>query len=240
MEVYLTIDSGNSRLKGALWSVCGHLCGTAAVSGGCVDGLVDALREQCPDFRILRALCSHVGSGPVPVLDGDAVPVLSFQTPIPIKVNYDTPRTLGADRLAAAVGAWDILRKGPVLVADLGTAATFDYINAEGVYCGGNIAPGVRMRMEALHEHTAQLPRIDMAGEVPLWGKSTEQAIRSGALRGIAAELEYYAEAAGDNAIVTGGDALQVIQLTSNPKIFYNDPLLVLRGLKTILQYNEN
>lgn len=240
MEVYLTIDSGNSRLKGALWSVSGPVCATAAVEGGCVDALVEALRVQCPDMKIVGALCCHVGSGASPFFQGEAVPVLTADTPMPIKAAYGTPGTLGGDRLAAAAGAWALPGGGPVMVADLGTAATYDYVDASGVYHGGNIAPGVRMRMTALHEHTAQLPEVSVDGHTPVWGNTTAEAIRSGAVRGVAAELEYYAGVSGGRAVVTGGDAERVISLTSDPKKFYNDPLLVLRGLKTILQYNEN
>ena len=116
-------------------------------------------------------------------LYGLRLEVLTHETPLPIAVDYPHPEQIGADRLCDAVGAF--ARHGaPVAVADFGTALTFDVVDARGAYIGGLIAPGLPLMTGYLHEKTAKLPAVDLAGPSPAWGDSTENAMRLGARYG--------------------------------------------------------
>lgn len=240
MDIFVTVDSGNSRRKIGLWDRQGTLLAHGYCDHTDITSATEALTATLPaDCRIAGALCSHVGSGPGPTFRGAAVPLLDASTPMPLTIAYGSPSTLGADRLAAAAGAAGQFPGQPVLVADLGTAATFDLVDGDGTFRGGNIAPGVSMRMEALHEHTARLPLVVGNSPVEQWGTTTAGAIRSGAYLGLWAELCHYASAAGGRAIVTGGDAAAVLALGTPAADIHHDSSLVLRGLYFILLYNE-
>ena len=114
------------------------------------------------------------------------IPILRFtpDTPVPITNRYRTPETLGSDRLAAVIGASSLKPGKDLLIIDAGTCITYEVIDARGNYWGGNIAPGMQMRLRALHEFTARLPLVEAEGEVPGMGYNTETAIRSGLKRG--------------------------------------------------------
>jgi len=163
-------------------------------------------------------------------------------TPIPIKNAYSSPRSLGMDRLAAAVGAWSMQSGHDMLVVDAGTAITFDFVSADGVYHGGNIAPGIELRFKSLHEHTGALPLVNAEGMVPMFGQDTETAIRSGVINGIRHELDgYLAELASIYpsllVFLTGGDA-EFFDIKAKSSTFAV-PDLVLRGLARITECNE-
>lgn len=163
-------------------------------------------------------------------------------TPSPIANRYRTPATLGADRLAAAAGAAALLPGTDLLVIDAGTCLTCDFVDRLGNYHGGNISPGVDMRFAALHEHTSRLPQLHAEGPCPLLGRDTETAIRAGVLRGIAFEIEGYANALAEDhpgltLFVTGGDRLLFSDTLQ--KRIRTDGHLVARGLNSILLYNE-
>lgn len=163
-------------------------------------------------------------------------------TPVPVSNGYHQPLTLGTDRLAAVCGARELLPGRNVLVVDAGSCITYDLIDAEGCYHGGNIAPGLRMRLAAMHEKTARLPLTDPQGDCPLIGTDTATAMRSGALWGIRFETEGYTERLrqkwpGLAVCITGGDAAYVEQAVGGNAIC--DPWLVARGLNSILLYNE-
>lgn len=114
------------------------------------------------------------------------------KTPVPLAIRYLTPHTLGADRLAAAVGAYCRHPGREVMVIDVGTCITYDFVNDLGEYFGGNISPGPAIRLKALNTFTDSLPLIERKGEIPELGNSTETAIRSGVMNGIRREIEGY------------------------------------------------
>ena len=163
-------------------------------------------------------------------------------TPVPITVKYATPQTLGADRLAAAVGAYMKGRGRDVLVIDIGTCITYDFVNAEGEYIGGNISPGPKLRLKALNEHTSRLPLVSRHGVTPEVGYSTETAIRSGVMNGIRREIEGYIS---DFLLkyprlfvyLTGGVHLD-LHISEKMRIFADD-FIVPYGLNRILEYKN-
>lgn len=177
--------------------------------------------------------------------------VTSFQlTPtlaLPIEKNYDTPNTLGADRVAAAVGAKVLFPNDHCLVIDMGTCVTYDWVSATGVFEGGIISPGFRMRFQAMNAFTKRLPLIEINStdfQVPsLVGKSTRTAMESGAFNGLLAEMQgfierYRSERGECQVLLCGGDA-PLFENSLKNRIFAA-PNLVLVGLNRILQYNVN
>ncbi|MDE7443418.1 MAG: type III pantothenate kinase, partial [Muribaculaceae bacterium] len=167
---------------------------------------------------------------------------LGPDTRIPIVNGYATPASLGADRLAAAVGAYAMFPGQELLVCDLGTACTYDIVSAEGVFMGGNIAPGAGMRLRALHHYTCRLPEVSSRGTVTEFGTDTQTAMRSGAFQGIAAEVMYYrtlGTTTPRTTILTGGWSEEVSkQLPATDNLHINKHL-VIQGLNSILLYNE-
>ena len=166
---------------------------------------------------------------------------LTPQLPVPVQKDYQTPQTLGSDRLAAAVGATVLFPNQNCLVIDMGTCITYDWINADAVFGGGIISPGLRMRFQAMHSFTKRLPLVEPQGFPPLVGKNTEQALQSGAINGLLAEMEgiiarYHADFGAFRVLLCGGDAPFFENRLK--KRTFAAPNLVLIGLNRILQYN--
>ena len=194
-------------------------------------GIVGAVKELSAEAEDqLRRLC---------------IPILRFshRTPVPVTNCYRTPETLGADRLAAAVGARSLKPGKDLLIIDAGTCVTYEVIDAKGNYWGGNIAPGMQMRLRALHEFTAKLPLVQPEGDVPGMGYDTETAIRSGVLRGMKYEIEGYIRSMLKKypdllVFLTGGDKINFD--TTIKSIIFADKFIVPRGLNKILDYNHD
>jgi type III pantothenate kinase len=160
-----------------------------------------------------------------------------------ITIDYPHPETIGPDRIANACGA--VAQYGaPVIVADFGTALTFDVVSVSGAYIGGVIAPGLRLMADYFAEKTALLPRIDIRGRVGRIGRSTEGAMRIGArvgyrgmVREIVEHLRQDAREANAAVCATGGHAEWVLKDVKMPcKI---DPNLTLVGLRVIWEMNR-
>lgn len=238
----LVIDIGNSRTKAAIFS------GTERVESFLFDELsIARLQELKTEFPgTEQAILSTVASVQPEVRDWlragfSRFLEFSHQTPVPIRNNYLTPATLGLDRLAAAVGAQALFPGSHLLVIDAGTAITFDLVEADGVFAGGNISPGLRSRFRALHEFTRQLPLVSEAEPVPLLGRSTEEAIRAGVVNGLLLELDGTIDrlreaSPGIQVILTGGDAPFFERRLKNT-IFVQSEITLI-GLNRILEYN--
>lgn len=166
--------------------------------------------------------------------------VLTPALEIGLRVLYDNPKEVGADRLADAVAAFE-LYGGPTVVVDFGTATTFDVISPLGEYLGGAIAPGVEISMDALYNAAAALRKVELKEPKSVIGKSTVESIQSGALYGFAAQADgictrIEAEL-GECVIVATGGLCSVIAPYST-KIQYIEPWLTLHGLRLIYERN--
>jgi len=166
---------------------------------------------------------------------------LSHNTAIPIENRYSTPETLGKDRLAAVVGAAFLKPDTDILVIDAGTAITYDFIDANQVYWGGNIAAGFDLRLRSLHEFTHKLPLVEAKTESPLLGNDTHSAIISGAFHGIAFEMDGYINNLKIkypqlSTFLTGGSTFYFDTKLKNA--IFVETNLVLIGLNRIIQYN--
>jgi type III pantothenate kinase len=164
---------------------------------------------------------------------------LTGETALPFTLDYRTPHTLGADRIAAAAGAFFQKPGENLLIIDIGTAITFDWMEKNGVYKGGNISPGPELRFKSLHQYTGRLPLLNEEGDLPPLGYDTETAIRAGVIRGIVREIDSYMDDYKKKdhvfTFLTGGYSFYFESKLKNP--IFADENLVLKGLNEILNY---
>ena len=235
--------------------------GNTAVKAGAFDGQLlrkmaagltaTQVREWVQHWQPQHVVVSSVAEAAVLMAEDlrDLVPgeILVFDpaaTPVPVRNAYTTPHSLGADRLAAAVGAATLRPGQATLIIDAGTALKFDLVTADATYYGGSIAPGLTMRLRALHAFTGRLPLLALPAAdatVPLVGDSTTGSLLSGVVNGTVAEIEglltqYQQRHPGVGALLTGGDA--AFLAARLPKRIFVVPELVLLGLNRILAYH--
>ncbi|MBO7189563.1 MAG: type III pantothenate kinase [Alistipes sp.] len=240
--MYLIVDVGNSRAKVVVVESDRVVYQTVAenLSADIVSNIVMQYQGIC---SAIISTTRGDGDSLKAMVEGYVERVLLFvpaTTPIPIKNGYHTPQTLGADRLAAAVGAWAMSPDSDVMVVDFGTAITIDYV-VDGEYRGGNISPGVTTRFRALADYTACLPLCQPTDEVLEYGRTTVEAIEQGVMRGVENEIRGYVEAFSKEndkkrIIFTGGDAKYFVKRIKNTIFADCEPLIY--GLTTILRYN--
>jgi len=194
------------------------------------------LGSVVPDANLqLQKLCAKM-FGCEPLVVG------SPEVDLGIKVRIDRPEEVGADRLINAI-AGAASYKPPLLIIDFGTATTFDVVDDKGNYCGGAIAPGINLSLQALHMAAAKLPRVGVAKPAGVIGKNTVDAIKSGTYWGYVGLIEGLIERIRTDygepmtVIATGG--LAPIFKESVPSIEHLDPNLTLRGLCTIYMRNK-
>ncbi len=240
--ISLALDIGNSRIKSGLfeglalkevreWDLHQTKDFVAYTTNQEVEKIIFASVADHKAFFAQASLPDHI-----PVIE------LTTETHLPFTNIYQTPETLGKDRVAAVAGAWQLFPEQVVLIVDAGTCITFDLLTADRIYLGGNISPGLAMRYQAMHAFTANLPKVSVAF-LPSWlGTSTEEALQNGGLYGMVGEIEYYRQEVerlygNPVTVLTGGDA-QVLAKKLKSQIFTR-PHLVLTGLNQILRYNE-
>lgn len=247
----LCVDQGNSRTKVALMTdegkIMKHLI-YKSFSSADVERLFDL-------YDITDSIISSVVDIEAAVVNtlhrrSQHFVLFDHMTPVPIVNRYDTPQTLGQDRLAAAVGAKTLCPNENLLIIDAGSAITYDFVSAEGEYMGGNIAPGIKMRFTMLQRMTKKLPLVDAEENelIPLFGTNTRDAIAAGVIRGVAYEVKGYMRTLKEKmphyqTFLTGGHApyvLNNVRSSRNEKreIRY-EKNLVLIGLNEILIFNK-
>ena len=178
---------------------------------------------------------------------------ITHKTTFPFHNKYETPHSLGIDRIVLASGAVLNFPKQNRLVIDAGTCITYDFIDENDNYLGGAISPGIRLRYESLHHHTAKLPllTLELFEEISkeseshqFIGNSTSTAIHSGVLNGVQNEIEgfiaqYQRVYPKFIIILTGGDTEFLAKRLKNT-IFANSNFL-LESLNQTFQYkNQN
>jgi type III pantothenate kinase len=255
--VLLAIDVGNTNVTLALfdgpklvadWRVISHRERTAdevavelrqlfdlrGFDLGVVDGVVIASVVPTINQALVEASRRYLKCEPVMVGPGVKTSV---------KVRYENPRDVGADRIANALAAFTKYG-GPIVVIDFGTAVTYDAINKDGDYLGGAISPGVEISLDALVSHTAMLRRVEPVAPDSVIGRNTIAAIQSGLVWGFVAQVEGMVKRMVDElggkarVIATGGQAPLVAELTH--VIEATDPLLTLEGLRLIYAQNSD
>jgi type III pantothenate kinase len=205
----------------------------------------EELERKLSGLRIKRAIVSSVKKLPPFITDLfftniPFVHFLTYKSKLPFKIEYDTPQTLGTDRIASVAGAFNLFPRSEILIIDAGTAITFDFLSA-GVFKGGNISPGISMRFKALNRFTGKLPLVSQTDNYASPGRNTSDAITAGVITGVTYEINEYIRTfekkhADFKIILTGGDGGYLrnkidYQLTYMPDI-------VTDGLNYILEYN--
>lgn len=242
MSVNLCIDWGNTNIKAAIFEDNKMTQSFLLDAQQPIEHLAKLIDSHKPARAIMSSVTEHSGemdkylAGKFP----GYVKLTGF-THVPINNAYSTPETLGPDRLAMVVGAHSEYPDKNTLVICLGTCVTYNMMLKSRTFRGGAISPGMHMRLQAMHEFTSKLPLIDIDGDIMLMGYDTETSIRSGAIYGVACEIDgmiaAYEKAYTDfNVILTGGDAPFFVDKFKS-KIFA-DPDILLKGLNVILNYN--
>ncbi len=241
--VNLIIDRGNTISKISLYEKDEEILYQITENG-----LLALVTDLLKTYKIDQAIYSSVVSDNFDVTHylKENIPFfieLDEKTSLPIKVAYKTPKTLGKDRLAGVIGANYLQRGKNILVIDAGTAITYDLIDFEGIYWGGNISPGLQMRFKAMNHYTSKLPLLTPEGDIPAMGYSTETAIRSGVVNGLIYEIDGYIndfnkKYANLFIFLTGGDAFFLAAKLKNS--IFADTKLLIKGLNRILNYNAD
>ncbi len=241
----LILDIGNTNTKIALFK-SDILLQKESFFSISLSKIVDFIKKNAPKEEISSCLLSSVKDYPEEIdiflQENFTFFKLNADTPIPIINKYHTPKTLGKDRLAAAVAASMIFPHSNTLIIDAGTSLTYEFINKKKEYLGGAISPGLKMRFDALHHFTGKLPLLYRNKPIGLIGKDTKESIFSGVLNGILGEVKSTIEEYQNNyfdlkIIFTGGDHKYFVDKLN----FYTfaEPNLVLIGLQRILQHNN-
>lgn len=158
-----------------------------------------------------------------------------------IKLHNENPKEVGADRIVNAVAATDE-HSGDIIIIDFGTATTFDYVTAKSEYKGGIIVPGIQLSADALFEHCAKLPRVEIAIPPTVIGRDTISNIRSGLTYGYADLVDGLVRRMAQEAdcsptvVATGGLAPIISEVATTIDVV--DPLLSLKGLRSVYQKN--
>ena len=238
--MFLCIDAGNTRTKAAVYNEDGNLIELLIAAENDL-APIHALSSRHPiDHAIVSTTGERSWSIEQLEIKGKKIE-LTHQTPMPVKLVYSTAATLGRDRIAAACGANALYPGKNCLVVSAGTCMTMDIVLEKGIFLGGNIAPGLKMRLQSMHEYTARLPLVEPGWpEIP-FGDSTNHALQNGACLGMVMEIEGIFQRAKDAfgevfVVMTGGDAAFLAEQIES-QIFVA-PELVTQGLFQILAFN--
>lgn len=232
------IDVGNTRIK------------SGVVSGDQVSDLkfwsdpMDLAAAMPEDMKVIVGSVKYSKTQLLNML-GDGITVFETHMPIPMEIDYETPESLGTDRLAAAVGASFLYPDRPLLVIDAGSCITYDFVSENRTFHGGMIAPGLLMRIKSMHQQTANLPDLSESWKIHdrhEIGKSTVECMVSGAKNGMINEINgtiarFKEKYEALDVILTGGD--QAFFETNIKAPIFVRPNLVLIGLNQILINNE-
>lgn len=236
----LIIDQGNTLVKYAIFDELTCVKKDAFVEKECEQIIPFLLKE----YAIERCMLVSVVKPSLVrdyLIEVQMFCELDEETKLPFGNNYQTPKTLGKDRLAAMAGAYALDSLNPLLVIDVGTAITFDFLHPEQGYLGGAISPGPKIRSKAMNNYTSQLPGVTIQGDIPLIGKNTEECLKSGIYFGILNEIDGTINAYLDlypktQVFLTGGDAFLFAKKLKST--IFAKPNLVLTGLNSLLEYN--
>ncbi len=237
---FLTLDIGNSKAKLAVFDR-EQVIFKKTLASNLPAGLADVISK----FNIKHSIISSVKEIPSSVIDlldkHTELVVLHGLLELPIRITYKDKEKLGSDRIAGVVAAKSRFPGHPVLVIDSGSCITYDIADANGNFLGGQISPGLSMRLKAMKQFTDALPAVAVPQEAPLLGRSTAEAMQSGVFYGIVHEMngfirQYYDKYEDLKVLLTGGNS-QLFVPSLKYEIFA-DPNLIMTGLNLILQYH--
>ncbi len=237
MKYNLCIDIGNTNIKSGIF--------VKGVLKELITGL-DALLEtkittefQCIYSSVRKSVPNELNAVFASCSKAEK---LSHKTNLPIILDYKTPETLGTDRIATAVAAHKLFPNENCIVIDAGTCVTSDFIDTDGIFRGGNISPGIMMRIKAMNSFTSALPLVGIENNDNILGKSTVEALQNGAVKGTIWEINTFINEIeriyGKSKLVfTGGDTKYFVNYFKTS--IFADSNLVLKGLNEILNLNN-
>ncbi len=234
----LIIDVGNTRVKAAVFDNT-HLEELVYIDRNDFIAQIGIFAGKYP---VTKAIISSVGR--LSEKQRRSVQLrfptilLTHETKVPFINMYKTPETLGVDRIGLMAAFAKAYPQTSGLVIDVGSCITYDYLDEKARYWGGAIAPGIRLRYEAMHNYTANLPLLSGVQEQELVGNTTESAMFSGVINGVLAEIDgvisrYKEEFQVQTVVITGGDGEFLSKRLKN-SIFALSNFL-LEGLNYIL-----
>jgi len=252
----LALDIGNTHIEIGLYKEEKYLDSWRIATG--VHRTEDEMMTFIHHFLTLRGLNAQsiqdiAISSVVPIITlifeklskkyfGKVPLVVDYKLDLGIRIDYDPPYSVGADRLCNAIAVYDKFG-GPAIVVDMGTATTFDVVSSEGVYLGGVIAPGLETAARGLHERASKLPTISLEFPSTVIGKNTEKSMQSGVMLGSVKMIDGLIELIGEElkkepiVVATGG-----LSRLIGPKSRYIQHVekhLVLDGLISIYMRNR-
>ena len=242
--MHLIIDVGNTRIKAAVFEQ-NTLVELFVFTKDVFLTEINFILNKFPKIKkLVFASVGNVEKEAFLSLRNKAeIHFITHESKFPFTNLYSTPTTLGIDRMVLASGAVLQYPNQNRLVIDMGTCITYDFIDENDNYLGGAISPGLRLRYESLHQHTAKLPLLTKNYPGTFIGNSTQESIHSGVINGVASEIDgfielYKTQYAKFIIILTGGDA-EFLAIRLKNTIFANSNFL-LESLNQTFQYNQN
>ena len=237
----LAIDVGNTRIKGAVFendSILGYFIFLKKDFKKNIEKILKDFPKTA--FLVVASVGSLDKNDFLDFGEKLKVHFISHEDSFPFVNLYETPKTLGMDRMVLAAGAVLQFPKQNRLVIDAGTCITYDFVDENDNYLGGAISPGLRLRYEALHNFTARLPLLELDSPKSIIGNSTSQSIHSGVVNGAVNEIDgfindYKQHYSKFTIILTGGDGDFLAKRLKNT-IFANSNFL-LESLSHLFQY---
>ena len=233
MKQYWRLSTTRNRTSDEYGMAMMNLLNHYGIDRSEVEGIMMSSVVPQINFTIEHMCRSYFGMEPMKIEPG-------VKTGINIK--YENPRELGSDRIANAVGAYE-LYGGPCITIDFGTATSFGAISAKGEFLGGAICPGLRLAADALTERTAKLPRFELVKPENVIGRNTVTNMQAGIVYGYIGQIKYLVNrmkkemgVEGIKVIATGG--LAVLVAGESSVIDVMDGLLTLKGLRIIYEKN--
>lgn len=247
----LVFDIGNSAVKAGLFSgsMVDHTFRSTHDPASLRSTILAELHGKNVDSAAISSVVPRTTELVSNILGerGISVSVIRHDMFLPFQLDYETPRTLGADRLAAAAAVW--LRYGEgkdrgVVALDAGTAFTYEVVDRSGVYRGGTIAPGPSLMQRALNRDTAQLPEVPLEMPASVIGRSTVEAIQVGIMYGfiesVRGILRRINEELGETAYVAATGGWSTLLSEHVAEINTIDPHLVLDGVRLLAELNRD
>ncbi|MBI9035163.1 MAG: type III pantothenate kinase [Bacteroidales bacterium] len=239
--MYLILDFGNTRKKAAIFN--GEMLIEEIVFDQVSEDVLKDVLSRFPEVSagILSSVVNYPSSIDQFLENNMFFIKLDHRTELPISMQYNTPETLGIDRIALAVAANHMFSSNHILVIDAGTCITYDLITDSGVFMGGAISPGLETRFKALNTFTDRLPLVSQKEVNYTIGKNTQECILSGVINGTLYEIDAFIEQImleykGCKVIITGGHANYFDKKLKN-NIFAVQNLVMI-GLNLILKFN--
>jgi type III pantothenate kinase len=238
LPVSLCLDFGNTNLKAALFLGDKMTVTIIFTQEEAIFTIGKIIEMHKPQRAILSSNIVHSKEIDVLLEANTKFILLNSKTRLPFLNAYGSPETLGNDRLALVAALSKLHPKEDSIVISIGTCITYNFLAKNNAFRGGAISPGVELRLKAMHQFTDKLPLVEREGHLSVLGYDTDTSIRSGAINGIAAEIDgmiarFETQYGRINAVLTGGDSPFFESRLKN-KIFA-DTNFLFKGLYAIL-----